>query len=935
VIEYRAAESVAAKGKEQPVAVWEAVEARSRFGVDVRQLGATPLVGRERERTVLTEALARVVEERSLQLVTVVGVPGIGKSRLVWELCRQVEGRTELVTWRQGTSLPYGEGVAFWALGEIVKAQAGILETDNETDAAAKLEQAVRRLVADERDAAWIEGHLRPLVGLEHGSGTGGERAEAFASWRRFLEALAEEQPLVLVFEDLHFADDGLLDFVDHVVDWASGVPLLLVGTARPELLARRSSWSGGKSNAVTISLSPLSDVETASLVHTLLERAALDADLQQTLLERAGGNPLYAEEFARLVAAGREPAELPETVQGIVAARLDLLLVDEKRLLQDASVVGKVFWLGTLTTMGGGERWTFEQRLHALERKEFVRRERASSVAGETEYAFRHVLVRDVAYAQIPRGERAGKHRLAAEWIESLGRPEDHAELIAHHYSRALEYAEAVGIDDPELVERRRVSLRAAGDRALSLASYAAASRFYAAALDAWPRGDPARVWLLVSAGRARHAADGGGIDLLEEGFEELRSRGEVDGAAEVAVELSRYFWFGADRDTAYAYIDRALELTKGPGQSRARAYALVERAGYHMNASEHHSAIRLAREALPLTEELGNDDLRIRALDVMGYSRVLSGDPGGLADSRRAIALGRESNSFSRLIVAEWNSYHIRFFLGQLAATSDDLKMFRSDVDRYGTADLRRHGNALEAHDAVLHGRWNEAARILDQVLAEADAEGPHYADPSCGALRAMIDLARGDREGASANSDRSVDRARRTKDPQILAPALVVRGMVLLAEGRREEASKLASDVLAKGAPLVLALLEFLPAATPIEFAWLLRDLGREGDLSRALKSAPMTPWVDAARAITASDFAESVKLAARMAAPAVEAYARLRAGEAMLAADGRTEALAELEKAVEFYRSVGATHYVRQAEALLATSTPSTRRAAVEQ
>nr|MBA2476874.1 AAA family ATPase [Actinomycetota bacterium] len=935
VIEYSPTQPVAAKGKEQPVAVWKSVQARSRFGVDVRQVGATPLVGRERERRALAEALARVKEERSPQLLMIVGVPGIGKSRLVWELFRHIESGSELVTWRQGRSLPYGEGVAFWALGEIVKAQAGILETDADADAAAKLDRAVRSLVADDRDAAWVERHLRPLVGLESGADTGGNRDEAFAAWRRFLEALGEQRPLVLVFEDLHFADDGVLDFVDYLVDWASDVPLLVVATARTELLSRRPSWGGGKANALTLSLSPLSPEETARLVHALLDRSVLDAELQQTLLERAGGNPLYAEEFARLVAAGRQPAEVPETVQGIVAARLDLLPVEEKRLLQDASVIGKVFWLGTLAAMGGGERSALERRLHALERKEFVRRERTPSVAGENEYAFRHILVRDVAYGQILRGGRAQKHRGAAEWIESLGRPDDHAEMLAHHYLRALEYTEALRVDDPALVERTRVVVRAAGDRALSLASYSAASRFYAAALEAWPRDDPDRVWILVAAGRARHAADGSGIDLLEEGFDELRSRGDVEGAAEAAVELSRYFWFGGDCDTAYAYIDRALELTKDRGESRARAYALVERAGYHMNASEHHSAIRLAREALPLTEALGTDDLRVRALEVMGYSRVLSGDAGGLRDSTRAIALGRESNSFSRLIVAEWNSYHIRFFLGQLADTSDDLAVFRSDVDRYGTADLRRHGNALEAHDAVLHGRWKEAARILDEVLAEAEVRGPHYADAACGALRALINLARGEGESALANSDRALDRARRAKDPQILAPALVVRGMVLLAAGRKQEASKLASEVLARGSFLVLALLEFLPAATPIEFAWLLRDLRREGVVLRALESAPVTPWVDAARAIAAGDFAQSVELAAQMGAAAVAAYARLRAGEAMLAAGGRAEASAQLEKALEFYRSVGATRYVRHAEALMATSTHADRRTSAKQ
>ena len=930
-VEYRAADAVDAKGKAEPIPVWEALQPRAR--VESFEETRTPLVGRARELELLVSTLARAREERASQLVTLVGVPGIGKSRLVYELRQVVELEPELITWRQGRSLPYGDGVSFWALGEMVKQQAGILESDSREQAAEKLGRAVRARL--DEDADWIEAQLRPLVGLSAEQVATSERGEAATAWRRFFEALAEQRPTVLVLEDLHWADDGLLDFIDDLVDRASGVPLLVLGTARPELLERRPGWGGGKPNALMLSLPPLADDESARLVASLLDRPLVVAETQRELLGRIGGNPLYAEQYARVLVERGALEEPSETVQGIIAARLDTLSDDEKRLLQDAAVVGTAFWVGAVQAIDGFTRSRAEELLRRLERKEFVQRPRRSSVAGEAQYTFRHVLLRDGAYGQIPRARRAEKHRRAAAWIESLGRLEDHAEMLAHHYSRALAYSEVLGVDDADLEERARLALRAAGDRALSLASYAAASRFYAAALDAWPPHDPDRVWLLVSAGRARHAADGSGTDLLEEGFEELRTRGDIEGAAEVAVELSRYFWFGGDRDTAYGYIDRALELTKDRGQSRARAYALVERAGYHMNASEHHSAIRLAREALPLTEALGTDDLRVRALDVMGYSRVLSGDPGGLDDSRRAISLGRESKSFSRLIVAEFNSYHSRFFLGQLAATSEELKAFRRDLDRYATADLRRHGSALDAHDAVLHGRWKEAGRILGAVLAEADAGSAYYADPSCRALRAMIAFARGDRESAAANSHRSLDRARRTKDPQILAPALVVRAIVLLDEGRRKEASELATEVLARGSFLVLALLEFLPAASPIEFAWLLRDLGREGDLLRALASAPVTPWVGAARAIAASDFAQGVELAAQMGAPTVEAYARLRAGEAMLAAGERAGALAELEKAVEFYRSVAASRYVHQAEALMHTSTHDARQASARQ
>ena len=217
----------------------------------------------------------------------------------------------------------------------------------------------------------------------------------------------------MLVFDDLHWADDGLVDFVDHLVEWASGVPILVVCTARPELLARRPGWGGGKTNSVTLSLSPLDDEQTARLLAALLDRSVLPAETQTALLQRSGGNPLYAEEFVRMVAdrgllAGDGDLPMPESVQGIVAARLDGLPGEEKALLLDAAVIGKVFWLGALRASEWLPRASgAEERLHRLERKEFVRGERRSSVAGETEYAFRHLLVRDVAYGQIPRARR------------------------------------------------------------------------------------------------------------------------------------------------------------------------------------------------------------------------------------------------------------------------------------------------------------------------------------------------------------------------------------------------------------------------------------------------------------------------------------------------------------------------------------------------
>ncbi|HEU0193944.1 MAG TPA: adenylate/guanylate cyclase domain-containing protein, partial [Gaiellales bacterium] len=451
-INYLDAEPVAAKGKAEPVRVWQALEARAALGVDVVQRPTSSLVGRREELDLMLDALRRCRAERTVQLVTLVGVPGIGKSRLVWELFQAVDADPDFITWRQGRSLPYGEGVTYWALGEMLNAQAGILDTDTAEQAEEKLRATVADLIADPAERAWVEEHARALAGLGSQDTGSAERAsEATAAWRRFFEALADRQPLVLVFEDLHWADDALLDFVDHLVEWSSGVPMLVVCTTRPELLDRRRGWGGGQRNALTIALSPLADEDVARLIGSLLEQALLPAETQAALLSTAAGNPLYAEEYVRMLidrgylrrdgdrwrlAAAELP--VPESVQGLIAARLDDLPASEKRLIQDASVLGKVIWLGALAEMGDTDRYAAEERLHALERRELVRRERRSSVGGETEYAFRHILVRDVAYGQIPRAQRSDKHRRAAEWIETLSSDRDTTpDMLAHHYSR------------------------------------------------------------------------------------------------------------------------------------------------------------------------------------------------------------------------------------------------------------------------------------------------------------------------------------------------------------------------------------------------------------------------------------------------------------------------------------------------------------------
>ncbi len=288
VFDYEELEPVAVKGKQERVALFRPLRPRARFGSDVTRKHTTALVGRELEKTLLVGTFERSAQQRSCQLVTIIGEPGVGKSRLCAELFQHIDQHPELVTWRQGRCLPYGEGIAFWALGEIVKAECGILESDSPEEAAAKLERA---LPEDEQDRAWLTARLAPLVGAPAEPAS---QEESFTAWRRFLEGLASQGSTVLVFEDLHWADDALLSFLEHLADWSQGVPLLVLCAARPELQEQHPTWAAGLRNATTINLAPLTDEETARLIASLLERAVLPAETQRALLERAGGNPLF-----------------------------------------------------------------------------------------------------------------------------------------------------------------------------------------------------------------------------------------------------------------------------------------------------------------------------------------------------------------------------------------------------------------------------------------------------------------------------------------------------------------------------------------------------------------------------------------------------------------------------------------------------------------
>jgi class 3 adenylate cyclase/tetratricopeptide (TPR) repeat protein len=812
VFEYEELEPATAKGKQDPVPRWRAVRAKSRFGIDVDQFVRTRLIGRDAELELLEDAFRRTTRDATPQLVTLTGEPGVGKTRLVWEFGRFIDGLPQLVYWRQGRCLPYGEGITFWALGEIVKAQAGIVETDDPEQASAKVAEAVRLVAGRDDDDEWLKARLAPLVGGIADGGASG-RDESFAAWRRFIELVAARDPLVVVFEDLHWADPTLIEFIDHLVDWSSGVPLLVLCTGRPELYDRHPGWGGGKRNSATIALAPLASHDTARLVSELLSQAVLPADLQATLIERSGGNPLYTEEFVKMLidrrvlarsedggtwrmAEGHEPA-LPESLQALIAARLDTLPPEQKSVLQDASVLGKVFWSGGVAAMSGIEEGEVRRRLQGLVRREFVRPARTSSMSGQAEYAFWHVLIRDVAHGQIPRATRAKKHRAAAEWIEQIAgeRVIDHADFLAHHYLEAFELGRAAGEDTEPLRAPLGRALTLAGDRARHLDAAKAAS-FYSRALEIIPETSDDHAGLMVKAMGA--AWDGGTLPVeqvvagYEAAVDELRGRDDVEGAASAMLKMVHPVWMSGDTARAMRITRDVIEMA-GPERKRLLATAYSMLAARLNLAGDLEESMRMADRALEISQPNNLHEVTARALQWRGTGRCVFEDPKeGLADLREALDIVLRHGFVTHANPAFVN---LADMIWDEEGPAAGLEVYRRGLEYSESRGMNAGAMWTQAEMTwVLYagGDWDECVRLADELIERDRAIGGSQVGVIALGSKADVLLARGRLQEAAELSAAALPRAITIHDPQVLVPALVTAAIIDAELGRRSDAA-----------------------------------------------------------------------------------------------------------------------------------------------
>jgi class 3 adenylate cyclase/tetratricopeptide (TPR) repeat protein len=795
IFEYEPLEAATVKGKPEPLALYQPLAARARFGADITRTHATPLVGRDLERTLLVSTFERAVQQQSCQLVTVVGEPGVGKSRLCMELFSYIEVRAGLVRWRQGRCLPYGDGIAFWALGQIVKAECGILESDSPDEVRQKLAGSIPE---GAQDRPWLLARLAPLVGLPAEPAS---QEESFTAWRRFLEGLAASSPAVVVFEDLHWADPALLAFLEHLADWVEGVPLLVLCTARPELHEQHPTWAAGLRNATTINLGPLNDRETAQLVSGLLERAVLPAETQQALLERAGGNPLYAEEFVRLLAdrgdLGGE-VEMPDSVQALIAARLDTLSPERKGLLQDASVIGKVFWAGALAQMGDRNPAEVELALHELARKELVRPSRTSSMEGEAEYGFWHALVRDVAYGQIPRAGRADRHQQAAAWIEAKAgeRTEDLADVLAYHYVTALELVQAAqGKVAAGLREEAVHYLGLAGERALRL-DIDKAERNLSRALELAADDDPQRPLLLErwaqaaqQQGRLREARD-----ALERALTGHRQSGDrlatgrtLSWLASVLVRL------GDPRQ--HETLAAALRLLEAEPPAKDLVEAYARQAELHFVFGANEEAIAAADKALALAAQLDLPQPS-QALGARAAAPAQRGAPLGFEELRQALNLAIEQGEGKSAAVL-YNNLALQAWLYEGPQAS--LGLCRKGIEFCQRRGISLWAEALAGGLTPLMAELGEVEQASSQAAPLADrleqAGNLGFVDPRALQLRLLAEQGRHEQ---APSPEPMLRAARDSGEPQQMVFAVAAAARLLHVKAHADRARLLLGEL-----------------------------------------------------------------------------------------------------------------------------------------
>jgi class 3 adenylate cyclase/tetratricopeptide (TPR) repeat protein len=821
VIEYEELEPVEVKGKVHPVPLWLAKHTLTEFGGEVSRGRVTPFVGRRRELDLLSGLWEQVVDERRPRMVTVIGPPGIGKSRLVRELGQRIQEAGRLL---RGRCRPYGETTGYDAFGQIVHQVAGIFATDPAAEARVKLSDAVTRLVGGD-DVEEVVDHIGVLVGLT--SEGNPDKQLLFYSARRFAEALAREAPLALGFEDIHWAAPVLLELLESLAGRSRDAGLLLVTTARPDLLDVRPTWGGGLPSYTAVPLEPLSERDARELAAPLLGQSADGGGSVDRLIEAGGGNPLFLEELATSVAQGAGvDSNVPTSVRSIIAARLDALPKEERRILQDASVIGRVFWRGAVAAISAdGAR--LDLVLDSLEGRDFVRRQPTSRVAGDREFLFKHALTQEVAYGTLPRAARRERHAAIAAYLErAIGdRVKESASLLAYHWGEAGDPARAASflmmaadVASRAWAKREAIALyddaisllSDDGDRELLDQALLGRARTRIDFADWGPEieddltrlitsPDPkhralalllrtrAAFWQVDAPAVHRHAPVA--VDAA-------RSVGDVDLESRALALLAEAAGMDGELDRGRELRDKALSLWPVERRDGEYAYSLSQAALFHYWAGRYEEALPLAEQAFEAGSEASNITSVINSAAHMGMALT------GLSRHEEAFGWFERATSFVDELeqVLTFTGRAFNMWAGALWEIGD-AKRARDLNER--ALDFGKRSNFIGAEVSaridllfadVIDGQVERAEHDFEEIMQIAErAKGWHQWlwIGRLQAARAEIALAAGRADDAEAAARESLATALRYGRVKYASRSRTALGRALLVKGETDAA------------------------------------------------------------------------------------------------------------------------------------------------
>jgi class 3 adenylate cyclase/tetratricopeptide (TPR) repeat protein len=801
------------KGKEEPLRLWRAVRVVGGRKGALRFAGLeTPFVRRDREMRLVKELYHASADEGTAHLVSVLGVAGVGKSRLSWEFEKYIDGLAEDVWWHRGRCLAYGEGVAYWALAEMVRGRAGIVEGEDPEPALEKLRAVIAEMVPDEEEQAWVEPRLAHLLGLEER--TARDQADLFSAWRLFFERMGDQAPVEMIFEDLHWADTALLDFIEYLMEWSKDHPIFVMVLARPDLLDRRPSWGAGRRNFTSLSLDPLTEEAMDDLVQGLVP--GLPEELRARIQERAEGIPLYAVETVRMLLdrgllvredgryrlTGRvEDLEVPESLLGLIAARLDGLAPEERRLLQDASVLGKMFTRPALEGVTGLPPGGLEELLTSLVRKELLSVQADPRSPERGQYGFLQDLVRRVAYETLSKKERKTRHLAVADYLAQAwgGDEEEVVEVVAAHLLEA-HHAAPDADDAPEIKERARKALHRAGEHASSLAANEEAQRYFDQAAEL--ADDPlTRADLLERAGTAARSAGDtdGALPRFEEAISLFEREGATHPAARVAARQAEGMWDRGRFGDALERMDRSFRVLADEEPDEDLAALAAQLGRFQFFAGHTEPAWERIETALDMAESLWLPEVLSQALNTKAVMLYGSHERRreGFALLKYALEVALENDVPLAALRAYYN-------LADLASQSDRYAEGRGYVDR-GLALARRIGNRNwewqmlgQVYPFYALGEWDQALEMLTTLprekLLEIRGAFLHFLN-----VAPRIHTLRGDLAAARDFAEAFAEAAT-SDDLQESSGYSLSQAILLRAEGRPKEALERGSETLA---------------------------------------------------------------------------------------------------------------------------------------